>query len=59
MCARWTRTALDAVLITALGGNLDVLAGVLDPLAEEAGEHESTAIDHVERANEELQVHQQ
>lgn len=59
MCARRTRTALDAVLVTALGGNLDVLESVLNPLAEEAGEEEGTAVDHVEWASKGLRVHQQ
>lgn len=58
MCARRTRTALDAVLIAALGGNFDVLARVLDPLAEEAGEEEGTAVDHIEWASKEFRVHQ-
>ena len=59
MCPRWTRTALDAVLITALGSNLDALTSVPDPLAKETGEDETAAVDHVEWASEELQVHRQ
>ena len=59
MGARRARTTLDAVLIAGLGGNLDVLARVLDLLSEEAREDESAAVDHVEWASKVLEVHQQ
>lgn len=59
MRARRTRTALHAVLIAGLGGNLNVLARVVDLLSEEAGEEESAAVDHVGWASKEFEVHQQ
>ena len=59
MCTGRTRTALDTVRITALGGDLNAVDSVLHLLAEDTGEDEGKAVDHVEWTSKELQVHQQ